>query len=209
MNTPEIRINFSELLYGFASGDFAKSMGESLPSYEDCYEWTDEYRQEWAKHEKKILIGLMDALGVEFYKPVIDVSVAPFFIPQSDPVIMNFLNKPDQFVDVLAHELAHVLLTDNTKLQLRSAKPSLDLVETWEKLFGKGHDFNALVHIPVHALSKYLYLDILCADHRLQRDIEHAKTLRGAPAYVQSWEYVNTHDYREIIAKLKASYAVV
>src|SRR5690606_13199259 len=129
MISPEIRISFSELLYDFVSREFAKNSGEALPSMDDCYVWTENYRKEWAKFEELILHAMTEALGVEFYRTTIDVSTAPLFIPQSERLIVNFRNAPDQFVDVLTHELAHVLPTDNNKVQIRNEQPKLTLVE--------------------------------------------------------------------------------
>lgn len=210
MKTPEIRINFSELLYDFASREFAKNMDEQLYPREDCYEWTDNYRNEWEKYETKLVPAMSEALGVEFYKSTIDVSVAPFFVPQSDPLIISFAYLPDQFVDVLAHELIHVLLTDNNKVRIRDIKPALNLVDEWQQLFGKDHDFNTLVHIPVHAVLKHLYLDVLQEPERLERDMQHSVgEERDNQPYVNAWQYVAENDYKDIISKLEHSYARV
>lgn len=208
MTHPEIRINLAELLYEFASQEFSKNMKEDLPSYDDCYQWTENYRVEWAKHEQKILSAMTGVLGITFYKSTIDVSLAPFFIPQSDPVIINFANQPDQFVDVLTHELIHVLLTDNNKVQIRNVKPALNLYKEWVQLFGI-EDFSTVVHVPVHAVLKYLYLDVLKDPKRLERDISGAKVLWNGQAYVDAWSYVNSNDYKKIIDLLSASYSKV
>lgn len=202
MKLPEVRINFAWLLFNDESQWLAGD--RKLENFSKYEEWTVDYRKEWRKHEQKILTALQTALGVEFYKSVIDVSCAPYFVTKSDPLVVNFLNEPDQFVDVLTHELCHVLLTDNNKLQLRGDKPSIDLAKTWYTLFGKNHDFKALVHIPVHALSKYIYLEILKEPSRLDRDIE--SILDFNTAYLEAWRYVNKNNYKKIISDLKKSY---
>lgn len=206
MTTPEVRINFSWLLF---YDEVQKLKGDyKLESHEQFEEWTTNYRQAWRKREAKILPALQDCLGVTFYKPVIDVALAPFFRCKSDPLIINFRNEPDQFVDVLTHELCHVLLTDNNKLQLGNDETPIDLEQAWQGLFGKEHDFHTLVHIPVHAICKYIYLDILKEPQRLSRDMDTVKTYAkaGDNPYTKAWEYVEKHDYKQLIADLKQSY---
>lgn len=205
---PEIRIFFSWLMYGNISKPLDKLWNDTdkpLESEETCEEWVQNYREEWAKYNDTILDALQEVTGLSFYKPVIDVACAPWLRASSDPVTMGFKNYPDQFVDVLAHELSHVLLTDNTVYSIQSSEKEVLLTDRWQKLFGK-HDFNALVHIPVHALSKYLYLDILKDPSRLERDIDDVK---GFKPYATAWEYVNSHDYKEIIAQIKEDYAQI
>lgn len=206
MKIPEIRISFAWLLSYGESQALAEANDFKLESYEHYDKLTVEYRKAWKKHEKEIIGGLQSALGVGFYKPVIDVSCTPYFIPKSDPLIMNFKETPDQFIDVLTHELCHVLLTDNDKHQSNGNKPKLDLIAVWKKMFNGEEDFNVLAHIPVHALCKCIYLDILKEPSRLERDKKAVEEWDNSGAYTASWAYVENHDYKEIIKKLKESY---
>jgi hypothetical protein len=205
---PEIRINFSYLLHGVSKNldKFFNPEDSKLAGPEQCEEWATAYRDEWAKHEEKILKALHEIVGLQFHKNVIDVSLVQYFIPQSDPLIIHFLNEPDLFVDVLAHELIHLLLTDNEVVQLNSHDNEKNLKKEWTKLFGERHDFKTLVHIPVHAILKSLYLDFLDEEYRYTRDVERASSLNKGASYVSSWEYVNENGYKEIIAKLRESY---
>lgn len=209
MNIPEIRITFAWLLFYGESQALADAENFKLESYEHYEQKTVAYRKAWKQQEKKIIEGLQTALGVTFYKSVIDVSCAPYFIPKSDPLIMNFKETPDQFVDVLMHELCHVLLTDNNKHQSNGDNPTLDLIAVWKELFGGEEDFNVLAHIPVHALSKYIYLDVLHEPSRLERDKKTVEEWDNSDAYKTSWAYVENHDYMEIIKKLQESYRTI
>ena len=119
---------------------------------------------------------------------------------------MNFRQKPDQFVDILTHELIHLLLIDNDKYQEYEAAPKHFMASDWRKLFGDKHDITTLVHIPVHALLKYVYLDVLDEPSRLARDISFVKDFVGAESYVKAWEYVESHDYKTMIQDLKQLY---
>jgi hypothetical protein len=201
---PEIRIYYSYLLADFESKIIAEKYDLKMDSEEQFIAWAGNYRAEWSKYESKIITALQKALGVGFYKPVIDVNCAPFFRPKSDPLIMNFKNFPDKFVDELTHELCHVLLTDNTKNQDHSYKKRANLLDIWKRLFGQ-HDTGVLVHIPVQALMKHIYIDVLKEPSRLDRDKKDSESF--GDAYVGSWEYVEEQGYKEIIAKLKKSYA--
>lgn len=205
MKIPQVRIKFSELLYDNVSvhlNELWAKGRDSIASKEQCEEWAENYRQEWAKYESKILPAICQELSLEFHKPVIDVSLAPWIRAMSDPLIMSFNKYPNQFVDALTHELVHVLLTDNNKFTFfdDGAEP---LDERWKKLFGEEHSFTTLVHIPVHAVLKYVYLDVLDEPNRLERDIDDNKK---TPGYKEAWQYVEDNDYKQIINKLKNSY---
>lgn len=201
---PEVRINFSWLLYE-VSIQLEKIYDKGLDSQESCEKYADAYRNEWKKYENKILPALVEVLDIEFYKPVIDVNLAPYFIPQSDPLIIHFRAEPDEFVDILTHELTHVLLTDNNKYSTKANPDDNRLNEGWEELFGKDHDFNTLVHIPVHAICKYIFLDVLKQPERLERELNKTGK-KNMQAYVDSWAYVEKNGYKSIIEKLKNFY---
>lgn len=204
---PEIRIDYSFLLAGFESRILAEKFNLEMDSDEQYIQWTQNYRTEWKKYEDKIISALQEAIGVKFYRDVIDVSCAPFFRPHSDPLILSYKQRPDQFVDELTHELCHVLLNDNNKYQSRSGNKSIDLIEIWTDLFGS-HEISLLAHIPVQALMMHIYLDILKEPNRLDRDKKDSLNYspKHGNAYTGSWAYVEEHGYKEIIAKLKKSY---
>ncbi len=209
MKTPEIRIYFSWLLYDTVSAELDKlhpDDNSTLASKADCEEFAANYRAKWAKHESKILPALCDALGVEFYQAVINVPCAPYLPPISTPLIMSYHYSPDQFVDALTHELCHVLLTDNTVYSMESNEKPIKLDEHWRQLFGSELELKALFHVPVHALSKYIYVDVLQEPSRLKRDMEHVA--HNAP-YKSAWEYVNKHGYKEIIEQLKQDFVYI
>lgn len=205
MKLPEIRINFSGLLYKTVSRRLAEAYEHELPAFEECREKAEAYRKEWAKHEKKILTSMQDILDLEFYKSVVDVSLAPFIIPMSEPTIIHFRSTPDEFVDVLTHELLHVLLTDNKIVSVKDNNLHYQLTDTWANLFGEDHDRMVLAHIPVHAVHKKIYSEVLRDESRLLRDLEHSRK-SNSDAYVKSWGYVDEHGAESIIEKLKKSY---
>lgn len=177
----------------------------ALLCYDEYQEKVQTYRSEWKKYESTIIPSLTESIGVTFYKSVIDVHCAPYFIPKSEPLIMNYRSDPDEFVDVLTHELSHVLLTDNNVYQAREAKQKFSLIEKWQEMYGD-LERHVLAHIPVHAMSKYIYVDILADDKRLMRDRKSSEGRKGGQAYVDAWEYVEKHDYRNILEGLRKMY---
>lgn len=204
-NLPEIRINFSYLLYQNESKllDLYRHKGERKLKDSAYYkQLAGSYRAEWNRYEHELVRAMQEVLGVTFYRQVIDVSLAPFFISQSTPLIINFRDNPDEFVDTLTHELIHVLLTDNNVHQSNAISPKLDLMNAWENAFGH-HEPLVLAHIPVHAVHKALYLSTLKAPDRLSGDIERTASKE---AYAKAWQYVNEYDYMDIIDKLRSMY---
>jgi hypothetical protein len=205
---PEVRINFSYLLYGCESPVLDRHVNggkDTLASPSHYKELTRSYRAAWERYETILLRDMQTILGVAFYRPVIDVSLAPYFVPHSDPLIINFRYEPDEFVDILTHELLHVLLTDNSVHQSNSRQPKMNLLQEWRSLFGD-HANLVLAHIPVHALHKSLCLHTLKAPERLERDVSRAQQSPTGAVYAEAWDYVNTHDYLGIIDQLRLIY---
>ncbi|HUB92944.1 MAG TPA: hypothetical protein VMB52_00380 [Verrucomicrobiae bacterium] len=202
---PEVRIYFSWQLYDNVSVPLLKGTENSswLETKDKQLEYAANYRSEWSKYSEPILSALVDSLKIRFYRSVIDAPCTPGVIPFSDPLTLNFAYYPNQFVDIMLHELCHIILTDNTVYPIHSSEQRIVISERWIKLFGNEFTRNTLVHIPVHALSKYIYLDVLQEPERLERDV---KNLEHLPDYKAAWDYVNTHDYRTIIEQLKNDY---
>ncbi|HEY1645665.1 MAG TPA: hypothetical protein VGF75_04810 [Candidatus Saccharimonadales bacterium] len=202
---PEIRIKDAWLLRENASAHLHKlyaKKGEKLADDAWIEKRVSEYTKAWKPYEKKILNGLCDTLELTYRQNIIDVYIAPWFNAFSDPMVIGVMQEPDIFIDSLTHELIHRLLTDNTTIPYMTDI----LFPAWKKLFGEKYNFTTLVHIPVHAVHKAIYLDVLKQPERLERDIKANKDY-VATDYVASWDYVNKHGYKEIINKLRKSYS--
>jgi len=199
---PEIRIKDSLLLREHSSRHLHELWGKDKTLADDdlMEKKVADYRKAWKPFEKQILTSMTDLLDLSFRQNIIDVYIAPWFKAFSDPLVIGVTNEPDQFVDILTHELLHRLLTDNTTIPYETK-----ILVEWQKLFGKEHTFTTVVHIPVHAVHKAIYLDVLNAPERLERDIAGIKKYK-ATDYINAWDYVDKHGYLEIIEKLRASY---
>ncbi len=202
---PNIRIKNGWLLRANVSIYLHKlwaKEGDQLIDREGIDKKVEAYSRAWEKHEDKILKGMVHITGLEFRQNIIDVYIAPWFNAFSDPMVVGVIYKPDVFVDVLTHELLHRLLTDNNYVS-----NNVDLVKEWRKMFGKQLTHIALLHISVHAIHKAIYLDILKAPERLERDVVYYKKFdKKGDSYATAWDYVEKHDYKKIIEQLKESY---
>ncbi len=200
---PVIRIKDAWLLRENASQHLHElwaSKGDVLADDKWMEKRVAEYQEAWQPIEKTILTGMTEILELSFRQNIIDVYIAPWFRAFSDPMVIGVMQEPDVFVDTLTHELIHRLLTDNTTVPHETM-----LLEEWQKLFGKKHTFGTVVHIPVHAVHKAIHVDLLKQPERLKRDIAANKKYE-ATDYIAAWDYVDKHDYKEIIKKLKKSY---
>lgn len=199
---PIIRIKDAWLLRENASKHLHELWGKDSKLADD--KWMEkrvaQYSAAWQPFEKDILTAMTKMLGLSFRQNIIDVHIAPWFHAFSDPMVIGVMQEPDTFVDILTHELIHRLLTDNT-----AVPHDAPLLPEWQRLFGKQHSFGTVVHIPVHAVHKAIYLDTLKAPERLARDIATNKK-HNATDYIAAWDYVDKHDYKTIIEKLKKSY---
>ncbi len=205
VKNPEVRIKYGWLLVENASKPLNELWGEGEPlrSDDEYLQIVDSYQKEWKKYEVKILNGVQKITGLQFRQNVIDVYIAPWFIAFSDPMVIGVTQKPDKFIDVLTHELIHRILTDNL-----SIPHDYWLLDEFKKLFGAEHDFNTVIHIPVHAIHEKIYLDTLKEPARLHRD----KFGWGEDAqaeYSKAWDYVEKEGADKIIERLKKSYAEI
>lgn len=191
-----IRVNVSVHLHELWAKD-----GQELADDDWMERKVKEYQKAWKPYEKKILTGLYETLDLKYRQNIIDVYIAPWFNAFSDPMVIGVMMKSDVFVDTLTHELIHRLLTDNLTIPYQTGI----LMPEWQKLFGKKHTFTTLVHIPVLAVHKAIYLDVLNEPERYERDVRKNKEYK-ATDYIKAWEYVDKNGYKEIINKLRDSY---
>ncbi len=199
---PVIRIKDAWLLRENASKHLHELWGKDKKLADDKWmkKRVAEYQKAWQPVEQKILMGMTELLGLSFRQNIIDVHIAPWFNAFSNPMVIGVTREPDVFIDTLTHELLHRLLTDNTAIPNETL-----LLTEWRTLFGNNHTTRTTVHIPVHAVHKAIYLDVLKQPKRLERDIADNKRYE-ATDYIAAWDYVEKHDYKEIIKKLRKSY---
>ena len=204
-HNPEVRINYAWMLDP-VSELIADRRGESMLDSVAVDAVMNDYREIWHRHGSGILDAICRILGLEFYRDVIDVHIGQYFIPQSDPIIIGIQKTPDIFLDTLTHELIHVLLLDNQLVQTAGKDRDLMLGSRWQLLFGDGHSFNTVVHIPVHAVLDRVFTEYFGDVSRRDRDIENVRTFKD-PAYSLSWDYVVREGAEKIVEQIRNDYS--
>ncbi len=190
---PEVRIGYGGLLDAAFSGLSKESVGQAP---EEAKEKIPLFQAEWNKHEIKVLQGMCEILDLEFYNKVIDVYVVGAHVnAMSEPLIIDARCTPDVFVDILTHELLHVLLIDNTK--------KVAVRKIWQEMFPEAIDRKSLYHVLVHAVHKEIYLNVLNAPERLERNL---KRNFGWKSYEDAWNIVEKRGHMEIINDFKSRY---
>ncbi len=193
---PEVRIKYGWLLEQATIVMNAKwGDGTPIRSYQEYTNIADKYWKWWEPNQEFIMNGICGILGLEFHQNTIDVYVAPWFNPISDPMVIGpaFKTK-DGFINTLTHEMIHRLITDNTTYSYDH-----DFRSDWKDMFGDKHSANTLIHIPVHAVMKKLYIEVINRPDLLELDIENTKQYKD---YAKAWEYVDEIGYEQIIQKL-------
>jgi hypothetical protein len=207
MVIPKIRIQSSALLFNSVSDSerqqWADGTGQSMMSFAEVEEYTLHLRAAWMKYEREILQAMVGLYGVEFKKAIIDIYVSPWNKSISNPLIINPSRPPEVQTDTVSHELLHVLFTDNSAFSMHDDSKGVKLADEWRQLFGGDHDWKTLVHIPVHAGLKAIFVDVLHQPERLDRDILRHQS---NPAYKRAWEYVEEYGYAQINDQLSDLY---
>lgn len=207
MNIPEIRIQSSMLLFKSISENerktWASDVNQDLVTFPQIENYTVELQNAWKEHAQTVLEAMVDLYGVEFKKNIIDVYVAPWNKSISNPLILNPSRPSKIHIETVIHELLHVLFTDNTSFSMHDKNQDTKLINEWRSMFGSELEWKTLVHIPVHAGLKAIFLNTLNAPERLERDILRHQ---NNPDYRKAWEYVEENDYVDINNQLKELY---
>ncbi len=189
-NLPEIRIRYSHLMAANISPILLKHYRgpeAKLESHEFYEQRVQDYRDSWEQKEERILSGLIKVLGVKFYLPVIDATIAPMVAPFSTPLTLSFRPEPDEFIDIMTHELIHILISDN--------KENISFYRLVQKNWPE-EESKVIAHIMVHALLEYVFRDILNEVSRIKRDILNCSS---KPPYAKAWNIVQEYGYKEVI----------
>ena len=204
--TPKIIIKYSQLIdpmfiFYCQNNPELKKRGWNewvAPPKEEILKRVRNYNKEWSKYEKKILNGMCYILELDFKTNIINVHIVSGNPrSMSHPMIIKSGYPPDEFVDVLTHELIHVLLVLNAS----------DKGITHYKIKKKHMNESQATrdHIIVHAVLKYIYLDILKQPYRLDRNLLKSKK-HSTDDYSRAWAIVEQDGYRQIISDFKSNY---
>lgn len=194
---PEVRIKFGFFLEPVFEAHHRVEHPEwKSPPSSEVFKKIDEFDAAWKPYEHKILQGLVDTLGLDFYQNVVDVFIVSGMRGGfSTPMFIGSNREPDQFIDTLTHELVHRLISDNTK--------KIDWKKLHQEQFPDVKETLVLNHIFVHAVHKKIYLEVLNEPYRYERDLARCERF---PAYKEAWRIVNEVGYQKIIDEFKGKY---
>lgn len=158
---------------------------------------------DWLSYEDQVLGGICSVTGLSFRKNIIDICIAPKVMSTCRPIIIGVDGYDKRFVDEVMFQLIFQLLTDNTSIPF-----TYDVIEDWIEIFNDTLFEDEAYFVPVFALQKAVYLDVLDEPDRLEKAILKSSGLFRGDEKV-AWEYVNAHDYREIINTLQRLYKAI
>lgn len=204
MNYPEIRFRDSFLLISTIYQDIEAAYMPPAVKTDERYKLSqevinkrlDEYEKAWRPYEARIIESMCKVLNMEFKQNVIDIYAAPFYSSFSFPMIIATKYEPDRAIEIITHELIHVLLYDNKSSDLDLAKRE----DKWRELFEGIDDGVALIHVPVHAVLQTIFDDVLHEPNRTKRD---KVMCSNHLAYKTAWDYVDKLGYKEVIDRIK------
>ena len=189
---PEIRIKYGS----FLDEVFKSALTlHNYPVPDETKNKIFKFIEAWQAKEEITLRSICNFLQLDFRQNIIDVYIVGRGKTFSDPMVISGHFDPDEFTDILTHELIHRLLTDN--IQGRKNK----LLEYLKQNFYTEERLTRN-HILVHAISKFVYLEILKEPARLNRDIQNCA---DNSAYKRSWEIVEQKGYRQLISEFMNS----
>jgi len=144
------------------------------------------FKTEWSLYQKVFFNAIFEVSGLRSTRNVIDV----FIVSATDkdmsaPLIIRSRYEPKEFVNVLMHELLHIILTDN----------NVTIAFGDESKTTKNH-------IYVFALLTYLFKEILHDERGLELEKKKSDSEKNLE-YRRAWDIVEKNGYKEIISTLK------
>jgi len=155
------------------------------------------FKKAWLKDGGIMLQEVCGVLKLDFCRnfiPVYAVSINPR--PFGDPIVIraDYIN-PDSFTDAVVHELIHILFMDN-----QEKVPWSIFMEMFPN-----ENPDTQNHIILYAALKYIYLEVLKDEERLQKEIKTAKKHRNSD-YIRAWEIVDERGYHVLIKEFVKKY---
>jgi hypothetical protein len=172
------------------------------PNYQKFVErYIEKLNKKWQPLSDKILKFMEKISNLKWKVKIIPCyvikisSMGPISDPLTIPIMLKtgkrtFTLTYDDFIDILVHELIHNLFIQNEK----SNKYFEYLVKKY-----KGENWNTIVHIPIHAIHKEIYLYFFNRK-RLEREKQICKRYKD---YKRAWEIVEKEGSKKIIEELR------
>jgi len=164
-----------------------------IPSRKYVLKRTLRYKKLWQKDGEAILKALIKVSGLRFSRNQIEVHVVSVN-PRSfsSPIVMKSRYDDVDFINTITHELIHCLFSDNFD-RVNAYLP-------WDQNIKKRDTAND--HVFLHAILKYIYLDVLKSPKHLKKNLAISKKPSNE-GYIQAWNIVTSGSYMEIIEEFR------
>ncbi len=199
MKFPKIKIFYNRLIDPFFIGynkQYSKGGWDkwTAPTKEKVLQKTKELREEWKQYEKEILTAVYKITELEFKRNIIDVHIVSGSPRNmSKPLIISAHEPTENFVNTMTHELIHKLFSDNIHGKVYR--------NIFIDMFPK-ETTTTQSHVIVHAILKYIYLDVLKDENKLKENLIKSKK-HSTNDYARAWEIVKKEGYLNLIEKFK------
>lgn len=204
---PEIEIKYSPKLDPIFLGHM-RHESKHKGSWQKWKPWSkeqaekrvEEYKKEWGKYEKRILEGMCDVIGVNFYKNVIGVYVViPSMRNFSDPIVIRGTDSPRQFVVTLTHELLHELLPYTEDEE----SPHAVYFKIFKEMVSGDHRKTMIFHVVTYAVMQYLFKDVVRDEKLWSMAVERAVPHKD---YKGALDVIEKRGYMEIIQEFREKF---
>ena len=204
MMLPKINFIWSFIYQSDVHSLFIKTEKYDYEEYEKYVSnFINNLKLEWKKHSEGVLNYMEEISGLKWRNAEIDcfvVKISPFYsisYPLTIPIQFEADNQvytlsQDRYIDMLIHELIHILFVQNEIITNNYFGYLL-------KKKYSDEEFNAAIHVPVHAMYKKI---LLCFfnEARLATDIKMSDYY---PDYKRAWDIVMKEGEDKILEEMK------
>ncbi|MFA5249214.1 MAG: hypothetical protein WC397_01590 [Candidatus Paceibacterota bacterium] len=169
------------------------------PSEEKIEQSIELYKKAWEEKEKIIVKAMCEAVSLNFLQNIIDVYIVCGNDRQfSDPIVIKSSFSPEEFIDVITHELTHKLMANN----IQCSENGIKMGRIFKELFPEQQSATVRNHALTYSLMKYIFLDVLKDDNWLEKT-EDKLAHRSFPEYREAWDMVREIGYMKAIEMVR------
>lgn len=172
---------------------WAKRTGKPYPKPKHTISYIRQINPTWRRQEKKITKEIAKVTGFGWKRSKITCYVVGGCRPFSDPLTLRPYKNPNDFVDLLTHELIHEIFSQN-KNSKRYRRAERYVERKYKNESERTRD-----HILLHAVHAQIYIDLF-GEERMKRDMALVKSFKD---YRRSWGIVTRDGYKNLINKMK------
>jgi hypothetical protein len=197
MKSPKIIFAYSKV-YDKTLNNLIEKSGDSATSTDPSIspmEYITKIGEEWEKISENVFNEISYILNLDWKEEKIKCYLIRKGICFSDPLTIKYFKDTKRFLEVLSHELIHIILTQNIEKTQGGIKK---LNEIYSDLTQK-----ARTHIIVHAVLKKV-LEKHLGKNSLERDIKLVSKIED---YKKAWDIVLEKGENNIIKKFVENYS--